>query len=86
MAKSFKIKDIFADHWEAFLQEGYPIRTAVLKNVEKIILCGEPSMGHAIYYCENCGKLKHVYFTCKSRFINFRIIFFKNSKFFNRMF
>lgn len=70
MGKSFKIKDIFADHWDAFLKEGYPIRPAVLNNVEKIILCGDPSMGHALYYCEHCDKFKHVYFTCKSRFCN----------------
>ncbi len=68
--KSFKIKDIFADHWDAFLDLGYPIRPAVLKNVDKIIKCGDPSMGHAIYHCDHCGKIKHVYFTCKSRFCN----------------
>lgn len=67
---SFKIKDIFADHWNAFLEKGYPIRPAVLKNVDKIIMCGDPSMGHALYHCEHCGKFKHVYFTCKSRFCN----------------
>jgi hypothetical protein len=68
--KSFKIKDIFKDHWDDFVAQGHPIRSAVFKNVDKIIKCGEPSMGHAIYYCENCGKFKHVYFTCKSRFCN----------------
>ena len=36
MATSFKIKDIFADHWDAFLDQGYPVRPAVLKNVQKI--------------------------------------------------
>jgi len=70
MSKTFKIKDIFADHWDAFLMKGYPIRPAVLKNVDKIIKCGEPSMGHAIYHCDHCGNIKHVYFTCKSRFCN----------------
>ena len=70
MSKPFKIKDIFADHWDAFLDEGYPVRPAVLKNVEKIILCGEPSMGHALYYCDHCKRFKYVYFTCKSRFCN----------------
>jgi hypothetical protein len=68
--KSIKIKDIFKDHWDAFVTEGYPIRSAVLKNVDKIIKCGEPSMGHAIYHCDHCGNIKHVYFTCKSRFCN----------------
>lgn len=70
MSKTFKIKDIFADHWDAFLKEGYPVRPAVLKNVEKIIICGDPSMGHALYHCEHCDTFKHVYFTCKSRFCN----------------
>lgn len=68
--KSFKIKDIFADHWDSFVAEGYPIRSVVFKNVDKIIKCGDPTMGHALYYCEHCNKFKHVAFTCKSRFCN----------------
>lgn len=68
--KSFKIKDIFSDHWDSFLNEGYPIRQAVLDNVTKIINCGNPALGHALYYCDKCGKVKHVAFTCKSRFCN----------------
>ena len=68
--KSFKIKDIFADHWDAFVAAGYPIRSAVFKNVDKIIKCGDPSMGHALYYCDHCNKFKYVSFTCKSRFCN----------------
>jgi|SRR5690554_1395010 len=67
---TIKIKDVFADHWDAFLLEGYPIRPVVLKNVDKIISCGDPSMGYALYFCENCEKFKHVSFTCKSRFCN----------------
>ncbi len=46
--KSFKIKDIFADHWDACIDLEHPIRSAVLKNVDKIIKCGDPSMGHAM--------------------------------------
>ena len=69
-SNSFKIKDIFKDHWDTFVAQGYPIRPAVHKNVEKIINCGESSMGHALYFCEHCGKFKHVPFTCKSRFCN----------------
>ncbi len=68
--QSIKIKDIFSDHWPAFLELGYPIRQVVLDNVQKIINCGDPSMGHALYYCPDCGKLKYVGFTCKSRFCN----------------
>ena len=69
-SNTIKIKDIFADHWDAFLLEGYPIRPAVLKNVDKIISCGEPSMGYALYFCDHCEKFKYVSFTCKSRFCN----------------
>ncbi len=45
--KSIKIKDIFKDHWDAFVAERYPIRSAVFKNVDKIIKCGDLSMRHA---------------------------------------
>lgn len=69
-SKTIKIKDIFKDHRDTFIAMGYPIRSAVFKNVDKIIRCGEPSMGHALYYCEHCSKFKHVYFTYKSRFCN----------------
>jgi len=69
-SKSYKIKDIFSDHWEAFIAQGFPIRPVVLKNVEKIILCADRSMGYALYHCEDCGKFKYVNFTCKSRFCN----------------
>jgi len=68
--KSFKIKDIFVDHWDSFVAEGHPIRSAVLKNVDKVIKCGDPSMGHALYFCDHCNTFKHVAFTCKSRFCN----------------
>lgn len=67
---SVKIKDIFLDHWDSFVANGYPIRPTVLNNVDKIIRCGEPSMGHAIYSCDHCGNIKHVFYTCKSRFCN----------------
>ncbi|NDL68463.1 IS91 family transposase [Anaerotalea alkaliphila] len=68
--QSFKIKDIFADNWDSFLKEGYSIRQSVLDNVAKIIHCGDPSLGHALYYCDKCGNVKYVGFTCKSRFCN----------------
>lgn len=68
--KTFKIKDIFENNWDNFLLEGYPIRSSVLKNVDKIIKCGDPSLGHALYFCNHCEKFKHVPFTCKSRFCN----------------
>jgi hypothetical protein len=70
VSHSYKIKDIFSDNWSDFLKLNLPIRPVVLDNVNKIIHCGDPKMGHALYFCDHCGKVKHVPFTCKSRFCN----------------
>ncbi len=53
-----------------FLKLGYSIRPVVLDNVNKIIHCGDPTLGHALYFCNDCGKVKYIGFTCKSRFCN----------------
>ena len=68
--KSFTIKQILADHWANFLTLGYELRPAILKNVEKVIHCGDPAFGHALYFCDDCNKFKYVPFRCKSRFCN----------------
>lgn len=38
------------------------------KNIDKMIHCGDPSFGGAMYGCPHCGKLKFVPFRCHSRF------------------
>ena len=43
-------------------------RQAVITNVDKMINCGDPSFGGAMYACSKCGMLKFVPFRCKSRF------------------
>ena len=43
-------------------------RQAVVENVEKMIHCGDPSFGGAMYGCPSCGTLKFVPFRCHSRF------------------
>lgn len=68
--KSFTIKQILSDHWDEFLSLGYDLRPAIPKNVEKVIHCGNPSFGHALYFCDHCHKFKYVPFRCKSRFCN----------------
>lgn len=68
--KSFTIKQILSDHWDSFLSLGYDLRPAIPKNVEKVIHCGDPNFGHALYFCDNCSKFKYVPFRCKSRFCN----------------
>ena len=39
-----------------------------MKNVHKMINCGNPSYGGAMYYCPDCNHLKFVPFRCHSRF------------------
>jgi len=67
--KKGKIKRIFKDHWDEFVKiEGYRIRKNVIKEVEKMINCGSLNNGYIEYKCEDCGEIKRVGFTCKSRF------------------
>ena len=39
-----------------------------MENIDKMLNCGNPSFGGAMYGCPHCGKLKFVPFRCKSRF------------------
>ena len=39
-----------------------------MENVDKMINCGDPSYGGAMYGCIHCGNLKFVPFRCHSRF------------------
>ncbi len=43
-------------------------RQSVIENVERMINCGDPSFGGAMYGCTECGNLKFVPFRCHSRF------------------
>ena len=70
----YTFKQIFTDHWTAFVFEmngkGKPIRTTIHEEIDKLINCQNPKKGVAIYLCEDCNRVKHVPFTCKSRFCN----------------
>lgn len=61
------LQDIFRDHYEEMLYILHP-REAVIENVEKMINCGDPSYGGAMYGCSKCGNFKFVPFRCHSRF------------------
>ena len=61
------LQDIFKDHYEEIIYTLHP-RDSVIENVEKMINCGDPSFGGAMYGCPHCGKLKFVPFRCHSRF------------------
>ena len=53
-----------------FKPELYIIRPIVFEEVNKIINCGNPDYGYALYVCEHCGNFLKVPFRCKSRFCN----------------
>lgn len=78
-SKTFKIKDIFKDYWDAFVAQGYPIRSAVLKNIDKIIRCG------AKYIQDRANSISSKLINCKHRHIAFTIpeelrIFFRKDR------
>ena len=58
---------IFSDYYEEMIYTLHPRRT-VIENVDKMLHCGDPSYGGAMYGCPHCGNLKFVPFRCKSRF------------------
>ena len=61
------LQDIFKDHYEEMIYLLHP-RSSVIENVDKMIHCGDPAFGGAMYGCPDCGKLKFVPFRCHSRF------------------
>lgn len=43
-------------------------RKSEMENIDKMIHCGDPSFGGAMYFCPHCEHLKFVPFRCHSRF------------------
>ena len=68
----FTIKQIFIDNWDDFIVQNPDlyIRPVVFKEVERMINCGNPDLGYALYHCDHYDKFVHVPFRCKSRFCN----------------
>lgn len=61
------LQNIFTDHYEEIIYTLHPRKTEV-ENIEKMIHCGDPSHGGAMFGCPHCGELKFTPFRCKSRF------------------
>ena len=61
------LQDIFKDHYEEMLYILHP-RKSVIENVDRMINCGDPSFGGAMYGCSKCDTFKFVPFRCHSRF------------------
>jgi len=60
-------KQIFTDGWPAFLRR-HPRYVAVDDVVQKMLGCGDPAKGHALYLCPECLERHVVAFSCKSQF------------------
>ena len=61
------LQQIFTDYYEEIEYILHPRKTE-MENIDKMIHCGNPSFGGAMYGCPHCGKLKFVPFRCHSRF------------------
>ena len=61
------LQEIFTDYYEEIKYTLHP-RATEMENIDKMINCGDPSFGGAMYGCSNCGNLKFVPFRCHSRF------------------
>ena len=61
------LQRIFTDYYEEIKYTLHPRKTE-MENIDKMINCGDPSFGGAMYGCPHCGKLKFVPFRCHSRF------------------
>lgn len=61
------LQKIFKSHYEEIEYCLHP-RPVVMDNIEKMVNCGDPSYGGAMYGCPCCGELKFVPFRCHSKF------------------
>lgn len=61
------LQTIFNDHYEEMLYLLHP-RQSVIWNVDRMLNCGDPSFGGAMFGCDKCGSFKFVPFRCHSRF------------------
>ena len=61
------LQQIFTDYYEESEYTLHPRKTE-MENIDKMIHCGDPSFGGAMYGCPHCGNLKFVPFRCHSRF------------------
>ena len=51
MSAHFTIKRILKDHWDSFLEETPNVRSVVIDEVDRVLSCGDPKMGFALYKC-----------------------------------
>jgi hypothetical protein len=65
------IKFIFESNRNIFLMKNQGlVRENSINNIQKIIDCWSNNLWFTSYKCSECGEIKHIAFTCKSRFCN----------------
>ena len=68
MIKS-KLRKILEENWDEFYKRyKNRIRPSVIAEVKKVMKCKDISNGYIELKCKDCGEIKKVGFTCKSRF------------------
>ena len=64
-----KIRLILENHWDDFLKiYGKKIRKNVIKEVDKVLRCGDIKNVYLEMKCDKGNTIKKIGFTCKSRF------------------
>ena len=61
------LQNLFRDHYEEIQYTLHPRKTE-MENIDKMLNCGDPAYGGAMYGCPDCGNLKFIPFRCHSRF------------------
>lgn len=61
------LQNIFKDYYEIIQYTLHP-RDVEMENITKMINCGDPAFGGALYLCPQCKHMHFVPFRCKSRF------------------
>jgi len=60
------IQQMCIDHYEEILYSLHP-RPVVMDNIDRLINCGDPDFGGALYICPKCGEIKYVPYRCHSK-------------------
>ena len=68
MMLTFKLILCLNNNWEEYIKSGkYTVREVEKREVEKMLSCMDPEKGYTSYMCEQCGKIKKIAHSCKSR-------------------
>lgn len=65
---TFKLILITDNNWESYKRhDRYEVREVEIREVEKMLACMDYKNGYSLYMCEDCGSVKKIAHSCKSR-------------------